>query len=214
MQILRDQWLHCLAGGGVGCFVHWSPVPRVPDVPGVPLGIRVQQEWGSYWCDSDRAGAGDQVPLHQPSQAGGHWAQPWCCTLCCRWPWLSSAQGRMGCEELESSPAATGNDIPGSWHGLLEPGLAGGAWLQPVMFCYIPWSCWTKILENSVFVFFAISDCVTNVEQALCLTTVLPWNTVLECLARVVLQEGSTKDLKSGSVQAKYLVRLVFYLWQ
>lgn len=72
MQNLRDQSLHCLAGGSVGCFVQWSPVPRVPDVPGVPLGSRSQQEWGFYWCGSVRAGAGDQVPSHQPSQGGGH----------------------------------------------------------------------------------------------------------------------------------------------
>lgn len=47
-------------------------------------------------------------------------------------------------------------------------------------------------------------DCVTNIEQAVCLTT------VSECLARVVLQERSTKDLKSSCViQAKHLASLV-----
>lgn len=46
-----------------------------------------------------------------------------------------------------------------------------------------------QILENSVFVFFAISDCVTNIEQAVCVTTV---QTALKYSLRVFSQSYSS----------------------
>lgn len=91
VQILGDPWQHCLAVAGVG-----AVQCRVPPVPGVPLGSRVQRSeapaggvcQGKAWWPG---------PTPQPSQGGGTWGAALVLPIVLQGTiWLSSAQGRTG----------------------------------------------------------------------------------------------------------------------